>query len=123
MTITGFHALLFNPQADELRVFLSDVLGLPFVDAGASRLIFALPPAELAVQPTGGEARTEVYLMCDDVESTVVELSAKGVTCRPITTESWGRVTYLELPGGAQVGLYEPTHPRPLWPQASKMTS
>ena len=27
--------------------------------------------------------------------------------------ERWGRVTTLALPGGGELGLYEPKHPRP----------
>ena len=77
--ITGAHAILFTPDADGLRAFVRDVLGLPSVDAGGGWLIFALPPAELAAHPTEGETRHELYLMCDDIEATVEELRAKGV--------------------------------------------
>ena len=55
------------------------VPGFDSVDAGRGWLIFALPPAELAVlaHETGGAH--ELYLMCDDVQTTVEELTAKGV--------------------------------------------
>ena len=46
--ITGVHALVFSKDAEAVRAFFSDVLGLPSVDAGGGWLIFALPPAELA---------------------------------------------------------------------------
>ena len=65
--ITGMHAIVFSPQADKARSFFADVLAMPSVDAGDGWLIFALPPAELAVHPADGESRHELYLMCDDI--------------------------------------------------------
>ena len=86
--ITGAHAIIFSTEAEQARAFLHDVLGLDSVDAGGGWLIFALPPAELAVHPTETETETEheLYLMCDDVHATVAELTAKGAqfTRRPI---------------------------------------
>ena len=114
--INGMHALLYSKDADGTRAFFRDVLGFESVSAGHGWLIFALPPAELAIHPAeGGGDRTEMYLMCDDVEATVAELQAKGVkTTRPISDQGWGRVTALALPGGGEIGLYEPRHPTAL---------
>jgi catechol 2,3-dioxygenase-like lactoylglutathione lyase family enzyme len=112
--ITGAHAVMFTSDADGLRAFLRDVLGFESVDAGAGWLIFALPPAELAAHPSDGDSSIELYLMCDDVEATVAELQAKGVEfTRPVSDEGWGLVTALRVPGGGQLGLYEPRHPTP----------
>ena len=57
--ITGAHAIIFSTEAEQARAFLHDVLGLDSVDAGGGWLIFALPPAELAVHPTETETETE----------------------------------------------------------------
>ena len=76
--INGMHAIVFSPEAEKVRDFFADVLGLSSVDAGGGWLIFALPPAELAVHPADGEAGHQLYLMCDDIEATLAELSAKG---------------------------------------------
>jgi hypothetical protein len=112
--ITGVHAVMFTRDAEGLRSLLRDVLGLPSVDAGGGWPIFALPPAELAAHPSEGEARHELYLMCDDVHATAAELAAKGVeTTAPVTDEGWGLVTAIAVPGGGEIGLYEPRHPRP----------
>ena len=55
--------------------------------------------------------------MCDDIEATVAELEAKGVElARPVSDEGWGLVTAIALPGGGELGLYEPRHPRPPQP-------
>ena len=52
--------------------------------------------------------------MCDDIHATVAELEAKGVEfSRPIAEERWGSVTAIALPGGGELGLYEPKHPTP----------
>jgi catechol 2,3-dioxygenase-like lactoylglutathione lyase family enzyme len=113
--ITGVHALIFTPDAEALRAFLRDVLELPSVDAGGGWLIFALPPAELAAHPSDSGGQHELFLMCDDIEATVAELRAKGVEiARAVKDEGFGLMTAIELPGGGELGLYEPRHPTPL---------
>jgi catechol 2,3-dioxygenase-like lactoylglutathione lyase family enzyme len=112
--ITGAHAVIFARDPDAVRGFFRDVLGFRSVDAGGGWLIFALPPAELAAHPAAEDGRHEVYLMCDDVEATVAELEGKGVEfSRPVTDEGFGLVTAIKLPGGGELGLYEPRHPIP----------
>ena len=115
--ITGTHAIVFAGDADAARAFFDEVLGLRAVDAGGGWLIFALPPAELACHPTSRDdsGRHELYLMCDDVEATVADLEAKGVEfVAPISDEGFGRMTRMRVPGGGELGLYQPTHPSPL---------
>jgi predicted enzyme related to lactoylglutathione lyase len=112
--ITGTHAIIHSQDADGVRAFFRDVLELPSVDAGHGWLIFALPPAEVAAHPTDGAGHQELYLMCDDIHATVTELRGKGVEfTRPIAEERWGSVTAIVLPGGGELGLYEPKHPTP----------
>jgi catechol 2,3-dioxygenase-like lactoylglutathione lyase family enzyme len=110
--ITGSHLVMFSPDAEADRAFLRDVLGFAHVDAGSGWLIFKLPPAEVAVHPADGPSGHELFLMCDDVEAAVRDLAARGVECAPIEQERWGSVTRVRLPSGADVGLYEPRHPR-----------
>ncbi|MFN8572184.1 MAG: VOC family protein [Gemmatimonadaceae bacterium] len=114
MSIIGMHALVYAARAEEARAFFRDVLGFSSVDAGHGWLIFAAPPAEIAVHPAEGEEHHELYLMCDDIEATVAELKAKGVEVGPINDRGWGRVTQLHLPGGTRLGMYEPRHPTAL---------
>jgi predicted enzyme related to lactoylglutathione lyase len=110
--ITGVHALVFSKDAEAVRAFFRDVLGLPSVDAGGGWLIFALPPAELAAHPAEQSGAHELYLMCDDITATVEELEAKGVElATPVTEQGFGLMTRLKLPGGGELGLYEPRHP------------
>ena len=111
--ISGVHAIVYSRAADEVRAFFRDTLGLPNVDAGDGWLIFALPPAELAVHPAEA-SRHEIYLLCDDLDATVAELEAKGVrVASPITEQSWGRLTSIALPDGSEIGLYQSSHARP----------
>jgi catechol 2,3-dioxygenase-like lactoylglutathione lyase family enzyme len=113
--ITGTHAIVFSRDAEATRAFFRDALGLPFVDAGGGWLIFALPPAEIAAHPTEEAPHVELYLMCDDIHREARDLKAKGVEfARPISEESFGVETAIALPGGQELGLYQPTHPSPL---------
>ena len=110
--IIGSHVIVYSRDADADRAFFRDVLNYPHVDAGGGWLIFKLPPAEVAVHPVDGAPSHELYLMCDDINSTVEDLTAKGVTGAAVTDEGWGLLTTIRLPGGGELGLYEPRHPR-----------
>jgi catechol 2,3-dioxygenase-like lactoylglutathione lyase family enzyme len=115
--ITGVHAVIFTTDAERDRAFLRDALEFPCVDAGGGWLIFALPPAELAAHPTEGADHHALYLMCDDMHATVEELKAKGVQlAHPVRDEGFGLLTTIVLPGGGELGLYEPRHASPLTP-------
>jgi hypothetical protein len=108
--IIGTHAILFSDQAEADRAFLRDKIGLRSVEAGGGWLIFALPPAEVAVHPGDGPG-CALFLMSNDLDAEMSDLGSKGVEMTPVSLERWGRVTYLTLPGGGALGLYEPSHP------------
>ena len=113
--ITGMHAIVFSPEAVKVRAFFKDVLGLSSVDAGGGWLIFALPPAELAVHPADGDGHHELYLMCDDIQATLAELRGKGIeVAQDVTDQGWGLLAAIRLPDGSQFPIYEPRHPSPL---------
>ncbi len=110
--IFGAHAIIFSRAPEEARELLKTVLGTRSVDAGGGWLIFALPPAEIAVHPTDGAPAQQVYLMCDDIETTISELRAKGVKfTQAVRDQSWGRVAAFAIPGGGELGIYQPRHP------------
>ena len=118
--INGVHLVLYSRDPEADRAFFRDVLGFRSVDAGDGWLIFALPPAELGVHPGDGkfvERHAEhelsgsiVYLMCDDLRSTIETLHAKGAAATEIVEAGWGITTTVRLPGGGGLGLYEPRH-------------
>jgi len=64
--ISGAHVILYSRDATADRAFLRDILGFASVDAGHGWLIFALPPAEVAVHPadppSGEQDRHETLL-------------------------------------------------------------
>ncbi len=112
--IQGTHALIYTPDAEAVRAFFRDVLGFHSVDAGAGWLIFTLPPTELGIHPVepGGKMHTELFLMCEDLPATLARLREKGVEpLRPPSEQGWGIVTTIALPGGGELGLYQPKHP------------
>lgn len=113
--ITAIHAVIYTKNAEADRAFFRDVIGLHSVDAGGGWLIFALPPAELGIHPAEANGRHELYLMCDDAETTVAELKTKGVEITaPVQDVGFGLLTALRLPGGGELRLYQPKHPSPL---------
>ena len=113
--ITGIHAIVFSPAAEKVRAFFADVLDLPSADAGGGWLIFALPPAELAVHPADGGSRHELYLMCDDIHATLAELRGKGVeVSSDVSDQRWGLLAAIRLPDGEEFPIYQPRHPSPL---------
>ena len=106
--------VIYTRDAEADRAFFRDVLGWPHADAGHGWLVFQAPPAEVACHPTDGEPAHELMLMCDDLDATTAELAGRGVEfTRAVQEAAWGRVTGLRLPGGGDISLYEPRHPRP----------
>jgi hypothetical protein len=114
--IRGVHVVLYSTDADADRAFFRDVLAYPSVDAGQGWLIFALPPAELAIHPAEVNGAHELLLMCDDVQAFIAQMTERDIPCSEVSRERWGLVTGVTLPGGGSVRVYEPTHPSPLNP-------
>lgn len=118
MRITGAHYLLYSNDPDADRAFFRDVLNFRSVDLGDKWLIFALPPAEMAVHPGDFAQRhadhrvlgSVLYLMCDDLQAFVQFLTEKNVSCTDISEADWGMKTTIRLPSGGEIGLYQPTH-------------
>jgi hypothetical protein len=111
--ITGVHMILYSQDPDADRAFFRDVLKFSNIDAGHGWLIFGLPPSELAVHPSPTNGTHELYLMCDDVEVFITEMTKRNIACTPIQNQGWGRLTQLVLPGGGKLGVYQPRHARP----------
>ncbi|MGQ0575658.1 MAG: VOC family protein [Pseudonocardia sp.] len=119
--IAAVHTLVYADDPEAARAFFRDVLGWPHVDAGGGWLIFRTGPSELGVHPTreehGGESWSttqhhEISLMCDDIEATVAELTAKGaVFTRGIRDDGFGLTTSIAVPGAGEMMLYQPRHP------------
>ena len=111
--LIGAHSIIYSANSEADRVFLRDVLGLPNVDVGDGWLIFGLPPSEVAVHPSNENNLHELYLMCEDIEAFVMEMSTHDILCGPVQDQGWGLLTELTLPGGGRLGVYQPRHARP----------
>jgi hypothetical protein len=112
--IHGAHVIISSTDADADRAFFRDVLKYRSADAGHGWLIFALPPAEIAVHPSDKNDVHELYFMCDDVKAFIKDMKRKKVSCSSVDEQRWGSITRLTLPGGGRVGVYQPKHPSPL---------
>ena len=108
--ISGAHMIIYSKDAEADRAFFRDVLGFPFVDAGHGWLIFGVTPAEAAFHPADENGRHELYFMCEDLKAEMSILEKKGVPLSAVHQERWGSITKLRLPGGGEIGLYQPKH-------------
>jgi len=115
--IRGMHAMFYSSEAEELRAFLRDKLGLAATDVGEGWLIFDAPEADLGVHPTEGGRKeppsgtADISFYCDDIEKTMRELKSRGVEfTQGVEDHGYGLVTHFTAPGGISVQLYEPRY-------------
>ncbi|TDQ32214.1 VOC family protein [Zeaxanthinibacter enoshimensis] len=111
--ISGAHAIIYSKDPDADKAFFRVILELTNVDVGHGWLIFGLPPSELAVLPSEDSQQHELYLMVEDVQEFVDQMSTKNIKCSEIQDQEWGLLTELTLPGGGKLGVYQPRHERP----------
>jgi hypothetical protein len=111
VAIIGTHVLLCSSEPEALRETLRDAFGWTGVDAGGGWLILALPPGEIGVHPTEDAPKHLFSLMCDDLEATTAELSAKGIRfVGELEDAPWGIAATMLLPGDVEVQVYQPRH-------------
>jgi predicted enzyme related to lactoylglutathione lyase len=113
--IRGLHMMFYSSQAEELRTFLRDKVGLSGTDTGGGWLIFDAPEADLGVHPTGeNEAPSgtaDISFYCDNIEETVRELKARGVEfVHDVEDHGYGLVTHMKVPGDFTIQLYQPKY-------------
>lgn len=121
--ITAMHTLIYCDDPEAARAFFRDVLGFPYADTGGGWLIFRTGPSELGAHPssweyqgtTGGtDQRFDVSFMCDDLATTMADLTAKGAQFvgEPVD-EPWGVTIGVTVPGAGQITIYEPKYDPP----------
>lgn len=108
--LTGAHIVVYSKNADADRAFFKDILGFRSVDAGHGWLIFAVPAAEIALHPDDENNKHEMYFVCNDIKTQVAMLKRKGAQIAELSEQQWGTLTRISLPGGGDIGLYEPKH-------------
>lgn len=111
--INGAHVVVYSTNPDADRAFLKDVLELTHLDVGGGWLIFGLPPTEVAVHPSEKNDVHEFYLMVDDIDAFISKIRKHGISGSPVQDQSWGLISYMTLPGGGKLGVYQPRHTRP----------
>jgi hypothetical protein len=111
--LSGVHLIIYTKDAEADKAFFRDVLNLRHVDVGHGWLIFALPPAEIALHPAEDGERQEIYLMCEDIQDFVSQMTKKKIACSQVSDQRWGLLVQLTLPGGGKLGVYQPKHARP----------
>lgn len=118
--ITAVHTLIYSDDPDATRAFFRDVLGWQYAEDAPGWLIFKTGPSELGVHPTAGEHEGQTYssprhhlvsLMCDDIEQTVADLTAKGAKFDgPIVDRGYGLAIEVLVPGTDPIQIYQPQH-------------
>ena len=113
--IKGLHTMFYSSDAEGLRAFMRDKLGLKATDVGDGWLIFDVPEADLGCHPADAESApsgtSHLSFYCDDINETVNELEAKGVQFSGgIQDQGWGFVTNFQVPGDFSVMLYQPKY-------------
>ena len=117
--INGVHTILYSDDASATRALLQDVLGWSSIDSGGGWLIFETPPTEMGVHPTSGAdgqvwATTphhDISFLCDDIEATIAELSAKGVEFTDEVRDiGFGLVATFAVPAAGPMRLYQPQY-------------
>lgn len=116
--ITGVHTMFYSSDADGLRAFFRDKLGLQATDIGDGWLIFDLPEADMGCHPAdasgedgelSGTHRISFY--CDNIYQTVDELKSKGVVFKgAIEDHGYGFVTFFKVPGDFYIQLFQPKY-------------
>lgn len=100
--------MLYSTNADADRAFFRDVLAYPSVDAGHGWLIFALPPAELAIHPADVNGAHELFLMCDDVQAFIAQMAERDIACSEVSRERWGLITVSRSQAVGRCGCMSP---------------
>lgn len=121
--ITALHTLVYADDPEAARTFFRDVLQLPGVDTGGGWLIFKSGPSELGVHPAswehegqsgGTDQHFDLSLMCDDLEATMDELTARGAQFEgEVEQQLWGSTIRLHVPGARPITLYQPKYDPP----------
>jgi predicted enzyme related to lactoylglutathione lyase len=116
--LIALHALIYSDDPPATRAFLRDVLGWPFVEESdlPGWLIFKTGASELGVHPTSApgfssQRHHEISLVCDDIEATMADLTAKGAEFSTgVEDRGFGLTAMLKIPAADDVMVYEPKH-------------
>lgn len=113
--IRGVHTMFYTSEPETLRAFLRDKLGFSGTDVGGGWLIFNLPEADMGCHPSENDGGTVpsgtpyISFYCDDLETTVAELTGRGVEfVGDIEDAGYGLTIRFRMPGNFTAELYQP---------------
>jgi hypothetical protein len=110
--INGAHAILYSDNADATRTALAKVLGTRSVDAGGGWADLRAAPGRARRPPGRGGRPGRAVPSLRRRRRHRGRLQAEGIEiARPISDQGWGLLTAITLPGGIELGLYQPSHP------------
>lgn len=114
--IKGVHARFYSSDAEGLRMFLHDKLGLKATDIGEGWLVFDLQEADMSCHPADEQqgvfaGTADISFYCDDIYQTVAGLKEKNVQFKgEIEDHGYGLVTHCHAPGNVWIRLYQPAY-------------
>jgi len=117
--IVGAHIMLQSKDEKADKAFLSEVLDLPFIDAGGGFLIFGTT-GEIAIHESDRNDVHQLFLMCEDMDDFLEEMAERGIAATQAVNRGWGTISEITLPGGGKLSVYEPHHKRPAARAAAK---
>jgi hypothetical protein len=109
--ISGAHVVVYSKDANADRAFFRDVLGVQVCGCGTWLAHFRAAAGRSGVPPVRRKWPQELYFMCEDLKAEMAALATKDVKCSKVEEARWGLITKMRLPGGGDVGLYQPKHP------------
>ncbi|MGI9393991.1 MAG: VOC family protein [Boseongicola sp.] len=106
----GSHLVIFSKKPEADRALIAKLFSGKQVDAGDGWMIHELPPAEIAIHPSGASTHHELHMMCEDIEAARQRLAGLGIESAEPIDQGYGIVSEFTMPGGSVVGFYQPRH-------------
>ncbi len=107
---SGSHLVIFSTDPEADRALMAKLTTGKRVDAGEGWMIYELPPAEIAIHPSGGSTHHELHFMCEDIKATRQQLADMGIDSAEPKDMGYGIVSEFTMPGGSVTGFYQPRH-------------
>ncbi len=105
------HMVIFSTKPEEDRALMAKLMPSEGIDVGGGWMIYPMPPSEIAIHPSGGAVHHEVHFQVEDVEAARAKLAELGLESPEPQDLGYGLVSGFKLPGGSDIGFYQPRHP------------